>query len=246
MHCRRCSGFMVRDRLYDLQDSGGLSIEAWRCVNCGEVVDGTIALNRSRAGKAERPLRVVSMLVVAVSLALGACGGIPSGVMKQVDQGLTFEDAKTAPEQHRGKVFLLGGTVEERQDLKDRTWMLISQHSLDSLNRPHIAAPSEGEFVVVISPPVNPTQYRRGRRVTVVGRMIGLKQVAGSDPARSFPSFVALYLRPWKHGTRSSESLPYDPNYLEPETGYEGRMGDDGFEPCYDCFPGPWGLEGPM
>ncbi len=188
-------------------------------------------------------MRMGAILIVALSLSLSACGGIPSGVMKQVDQKLTFEDAKTAPEQHLGKVFLLGGTVEERQDLKDRTWMLIRQHSLDSLNRPHIAAPSEGEFVVVISPPVSPAQYRRGKRVTVVGRMIGLKQVAGSDPARSFPSFVALYLHPWMHGTRSAEDLPYDPAYLEPESGYAGRMGDDGFEPCYDCVPGPWGQD---
>lgn len=242
MHCRRCGGFMLKDRFYDLlDDCGGLSIDAWRCVNCGEVVDGMIALNRSRAGGEERGVRLFAMLIVALSLSLGACSGIPSGVMKQVDQGLTFEDAKTAPEQHRGKVFLLGGTVEERQDLKDRTWMLIHQHSLDSSNQPHIAAPSEGEFVVVISPPVDPAQYRRGKRVTVVGRMIGLKQVAGSDPARSFPSFVVLYLHPWKHGTRSSEDLPYDPAYLESEMGYAGRMGDDGFEPCYDCYPGPWG-----
>lgn len=244
MHCRRCSGFMVRDRLYDLlDDSGGLSIDTWRCVNCGEVVDGTIVLNRSRSGGAERFMRMVAVLIVALGPSLSACSGIPSGVMRQVDRGLTFEDAKTAPEQHRGKVFLLGGTVEERQDLKDMTWMLIRQHELDSLSQPHLAAPSEGEFVVVISPPVSPAQYRRGKRVTVVGRMIGLKQVAGSDPARVFPSFVALYLHPWKHGTRSLEDLPYDPAYLEPESGYAGRMGDDGFEPCYDCFPGPWGQD---
>jgi len=245
MHCRRCDGFMVKDRLYDLFNcSGEFSIDAWRCVNCGEVMDGTIASNHSLAGRTERSMRMVALLVFALTLPLSACGGIPSGVLEQVDQGVTFEDAKAAPEQHRGKVFLLGGAVQERRDFKDRTWMLVRQHSLDSLNRPHISAPSEGEFVIVISPPVDPTQYRRGKRVTVVGRMTGLEQVAGSE-ARSLPAFVALYLHPWKHGTRSSEDLPYDPNYLEPPTGYAGRMGNDGFEPCYDCFPGPWGQFAP-
>jgi hypothetical protein len=54
VRCRRCDGFMVRDRLYDLLDnSGGLSIDAWRCVNCGEVLDGTIASNRSRVVRKE-------------------------------------------------------------------------------------------------------------------------------------------------------------------------------------------------
>lgn len=50
MRCRRCDGFMLKDRFYDLlDDCGGLSIDAWRCVNCGEVLDGRIESNRSRA-----------------------------------------------------------------------------------------------------------------------------------------------------------------------------------------------------
>lgn len=185
--------------------------------------------------------RICAVLVPVLSLSLAACGGIPSGVLKQVDQGVTFEDAKTAPKQYLGKVFLLGGSVEERKNLTDMTWILIRQHPLDTLNRPHVSAPSEGEFVVAIRPPVDPTEYPKGRRVTVVGRLTGLKQVAGSKPPRSLPAFVALYLYPWDHGSQVPEGLPYDPNYLEPSMGYAGRMGDDGFEPCYDCIPGPWG-----
>jgi outer membrane lipoprotein len=182
-----------------------------------------------------------AILILALSLSLSACGGVPSGVLKQVDQGLTFEDAKTEPERHRGKVFLLGGTVDIRSDSPGATRILIHQHPLDSRNRPHVTAPSEGEFWVVVSPPVDPARYPKGKQVTVVGKLSGVESVADSKPMRLIPFFKALFVHPWERSSRSPNGLPYDPNYLEPSTGYAGRMGDDGFEPCYDCVPGPWG-----
>src|ERR1700756_963906 len=93
---------------------------------------------------------------------LASCATIPSEFTKQVDQDLTLADAKRAPEQFRGKILLLGGTVSERTDLPDMTKMRIYEHAVDSRYRPHIGGPSEGEFLVVIRPPVNPAQYPAG------------------------------------------------------------------------------------
>lgn len=49
MRCARCQGLMVQDRFYDLLDDCGLvSLTAWRCVCCGNVVDPTILKNRQK------------------------------------------------------------------------------------------------------------------------------------------------------------------------------------------------------
>ena len=48
MTCARCQGWMVRESFTDLlDDTGQLDFVAWRCLNCGEVLDGVVLKHRS-------------------------------------------------------------------------------------------------------------------------------------------------------------------------------------------------------
>jgi hypothetical protein len=47
MQCERCDGLMVVDRLVDLE-STELWLYAWRCTNCGNVVDDQIRQHRTQ------------------------------------------------------------------------------------------------------------------------------------------------------------------------------------------------------
>ena len=40
--CFRCSGFMIYDKFYGLQEH----FWGWKCLNCGEIVDHVILENR--------------------------------------------------------------------------------------------------------------------------------------------------------------------------------------------------------
>jgi len=42
MHCPKCGGFMVTERCTDYS----LVFYAWRCVNCGTLLDSTILQNK--------------------------------------------------------------------------------------------------------------------------------------------------------------------------------------------------------
>jgi starvation-inducible outer membrane lipoprotein len=137
---------------------------------------------------------------------LASCATIPSEFTKQVDQDLTFADAKRAPEQFRGKILLLGGTVSERTDLPGATKMLIHEHNVDYRYSPNLGGLSEGEFLVVVRPPVNPAQYPAGQPVTVVGKLTGVELAPGRKP---LPAFDAVYLRAWGVPALSSEKT-YD------------------------------------
>ncbi|TLY45823.1 MAG: hypothetical protein E6K59_02890 [Nitrospirae bacterium] len=47
MTCRRCHGLMVADYYIDLLNGGeDFWLRAWRCVNCGEVVEPGIIRHR--------------------------------------------------------------------------------------------------------------------------------------------------------------------------------------------------------
>lgn len=47
MRCTRCDGLMAPYELIDLLDSIEVSCEAFRCINCGEIVDPVLVENRS-------------------------------------------------------------------------------------------------------------------------------------------------------------------------------------------------------
>jgi hypothetical protein len=47
MRCHRCRGLMIVDSYIDMETSDGpLCLRAWRCVNCGEVAEPGIMMNR--------------------------------------------------------------------------------------------------------------------------------------------------------------------------------------------------------
>lgn len=48
MRCERCHGLMLVDHFLDLEDARGhMWLRAWRCVNCGTVVEPGIAERRA-------------------------------------------------------------------------------------------------------------------------------------------------------------------------------------------------------
>ncbi len=50
MKCPRCNGAMVYERFQDMLDL----FYAWRCLNCGEIVDPVVARNRGTAKKSKK------------------------------------------------------------------------------------------------------------------------------------------------------------------------------------------------
>jgi len=161
------------------------------------------------------PIQYSWLPALLLAVFLSSCSAIPSDIMKQVDPNLTFIDAKNAPGQYRGKVFLLGGTVSEKHDLQDMTVLRVREHSLDSLNVPHVSAPSEGEFLAVVRPPVDSSLYRPGQRVTVVGKLIDVEAGTDGRQTQSVPHFEALYLRRWSAPAPVYEQ-DFDPRYPVP------------------------------
>jgi len=59
MICQRCEGLMVLELYDDLElGSAGYEVSAWRCLNCGAIVDSVIAAHRQPTHKTEPdPLR---------------------------------------------------------------------------------------------------------------------------------------------------------------------------------------------
>lgn len=69
MQCQRCRGLMVVEQFLVLGDATGhLWLRAWRCVNCGEVIEPGIARHRrsqrSRRGRSHEQRLTDGQLVM--------------------------------------------------------------------------------------------------------------------------------------------------------------------------------------
>lgn len=48
MKCDRCEGLMLEDDFLDMQETGGMWLRMWRCINCGHALDSVTVANRQR------------------------------------------------------------------------------------------------------------------------------------------------------------------------------------------------------
>jgi hypothetical protein len=63
MTCERCNGLMASERICDLQGTGDLCVDGYRCLNCGNPVDSTILENRQPSIDAVKPFRRIKQRI---------------------------------------------------------------------------------------------------------------------------------------------------------------------------------------
>ena len=61
LHCSRCGGMMVGETCMDIfSDYAGFQFQAQHCIQCGELIDPFILLNRMKAQIGDAPKELVS------------------------------------------------------------------------------------------------------------------------------------------------------------------------------------------
>ena len=105
---------------------------------------------------------------------VSACAPVISqGVLKTVDETITFERILANPDAYKGKIVLLGGTIVKTINLPDETLIEVVQQPLDRMNMPINAEASKGRFIIVFKEFKDPAIFSPGRLITVAGEVIG-------------------------------------------------------------------------
>ncbi|OGP27951.1 MAG: hypothetical protein A2067_09520 [Deltaproteobacteria bacterium GWB2_42_7] len=105
---------------------------------------------------------------------VSACAPVISqGVLKTVDETITFERILANPDAYKGKIVLLGGTIVKTINLPDETLIEVVQQPLDRRNMPINAEASKGRFIIVFKEFKDPAIFSPGRLITVAGEVIG-------------------------------------------------------------------------
>jgi len=145
------------------------------------------------------------------------CTPISRDLRAQTDRTISFRQVFQNPEAYKGKVVIWGGEVIETINQKDGTTLIvILQRPLDWMEEPKFRG-SGGRFIVRVEGYVDPYVFKRGRRVTVAGEILGRKVMRVGELEYPYPLLQSKQLYLW--GEYYDYPYPYYP------WGYYGYYG---------------------
>ena len=149
------------------------------------------------------------LILCVLELLLSACTPVISPqLMDQVDRNLTYNLLASRPDEFKGKIVLLGGSIVQTVPKPKETEIEIVQKQLSSSGEPYLTDKSEGRYLVVVDRFLDPAIYRSGRDITVAGEVQGsvLRRLGEID--YRYPVIAASELHLWKEPL-SPQIYPY-------------------------------------
>jgi outer membrane lipoprotein len=159
-----------------------------------------------------------------VLILFSGCSPISRQLRTQADRTLRFQQVFQNPEAHKGKIVIWGGEIIETINQKDGTTLLVVlQRPLDWTQEPLIQ-PSEGRFILLVEGYVDPYVFRRGRRITVAGEIVGRKVMRLGEFEYPYPLLRSKQIYLWGEYYYYPYPFPYYPwgyyGYYRPRWGY--------------------------
>ena len=153
-------------------------------------------------------------LVISLAVVLVGCSNVPRHYVRMAEPGVTLTELIAHPDNYRGKVVMLGGTIVDEEVAGEYLWLYMKNRPLDQDYVPHRPpdedGPEAGNYWVMIPKQQTPHAYRQWGRMTVVG------QVTGTQRTATEPVLSLLYVRGW--GTNQAHHSVWekstDPNYV--------------------------------
>lgn len=139
-----------------------------------------------------------------LTVLFSGCSPISKELRDQADRGLTFKQVSKNPEAYKGKIVIWGGEVIETILQKDGTTLIVVlQRPLDREKEPKVER-SEGRFIVLVEEIVEPYIFRRGRRITAGGEILGKKVMRLGEFEYPYAFLRSKQLHLWEEYDSSS------------------------------------------
>jgi len=136
---------------------------------------------------------------------LAACTqAIPEESLKKVDPNLSFQMLIKDPESYQGKNILVGGQILGTTVREGETWVEVLQKPLDWEHKPKDTDESFGRFLIRFESFADPAIYTAGKKITVLGEVLGKKVQPLKDMDYAYPVLTPRDHYLWKPEDSSS------------------------------------------
>jgi outer membrane lipoprotein len=142
-----------------------------------------------------------TLIGVAVLLLLGCAPRlIPQELEREVDPDLTLREVRKDADLHLGKRLLLGGEIIAVHPKSEGSEIELLEKPLDSNRVPLPVDASEGRFILIHPGSLDLAQFKSGRRITLIGKVVGTRRL-GEEQA--IPVLESTFLHAWPPQGRS-------------------------------------------
>ena len=152
----------------------------------------------------------VRRIMVSVFLTIFFLAGctskfVPPEFVSQVNRSVFFEELVQNPDQLKGEWIVLGGIIINSKNLKEGTEIEILQKPLSQTDEPKNVDDSGGRFLALYNGYLETSVYKKERRVTVLGEVIGGEKRNIGETSYIYPVISLKKLRLWPE----MEEVPY-------------------------------------
>jgi outer membrane lipoprotein len=149
-------------------------------------------------------------IVLFLAMALTGCAHLISKeTLKEVDQGIRFEDLRKNPETYKGKTVLLGGVIISTENKKDGTLLEVYQTRLNHYGEPVDTDVSQGRFLAMYDKFLDSEIFSSGREVTLAGVVQGVETRKLDEIDYDYPYIIVKEI----HLLKEEQAPVYGPYY---------------------------------
>ena len=146
-------------------------------------------------------------IIILIGIITACTSAIPKESLKQVDPEITFQGLMKDPDRYKGKVILVGGQIISTTMREGESWVEVLQQPLDWRQRPQNIDVSYGRFLVRFAEFLDPAIYAGGRKITVLGEVLGKKVQPLNELEYTYPVLLAREHYLWKPETYGGPSI---------------------------------------
>jgi len=181
---------------------------------------------------------IFGLLLLLIS---GCAYPISKELRQEVRKDLTFSMVLQDPTAYVGSIVLWGGKIIETRNVKDGSEILVLEIPLDYQEMPESEKYSEGRFIVKSSAFLDPEIYKKGKKITVAGEIIGKETEPLGKTKYTYPVILIKQIHLWRRIRLYRYSPPYywyGPSYRDYDWDWYGPYGPWPYE--YDLEDNPW------
>jgi outer membrane lipoprotein len=176
------------------------------------------------------------LLISAVVLVLSSCSPVLTReVMNEGIRDVSFNQLRQAPDEYKGKVFILGGLIAETRFSQKGSQIEALSVPVDSLGYLRESGQPQGRFLAIYPKSkglLDPLVYKKGREITLAGEFVEVRNGMIDEMEYVYPVFEIKEIHLWEDRRDF-----YGPSYYYPY-----------YDPFYYRSPfmyDPWGWSYP-
>ena len=157
---------------------------------------------------------------------------ISKQLREEANKNLLFPMVLENPTEYVGSIVIWGGVIIQTINRQDGTEIIVLETPLAGSERPKDAEYSQGRFIAKSSRYLDAEIYKKGKKITVAGKIIGKKRQSVGAIKYTYPVIKIEELYLWKKSIVFYGSPYYGDwywNYYPDEWGFGGDFDEDEF-----------------